>query len=139
MPDSTDVPATVGDLARVLAEPKPMRRGTLAERYLKCNKSGCSCADHAEALHGPYYSVVRVVNGRTRSRHVPAEQVGELRRQVETGQQFRKHVESYWQACERWADARLDAPEAATEGEAAKKGGSKRRSRARLSPRSKRS
>lgn len=138
MPDSTDVPAAVLDLARVLAEPRPMRRGTLAERFLKCNKSGCSCADTAEALHGPYYSVVRVVNGRTRSRHVPAEQVDDLRRQVETGQQFRKHVESYWQACERWADARLQAPEAASQG-AAKKGVSKKPSARKSQPRSKRS
>ena len=63
-------------------------------------------------------------------------QVKLLRQQVDAGQEFRKQVESYWQACEQWADAQLD--EAASETEAAKKGGSKRRSRARSSPRSKR-
>ncbi len=50
---------------------------------------------------------------------------------------FRKQVEAYWQACERWADAQLDSPEAASQ-EAAKKGGSKRRSTPRSSRRSKR-
>ena len=136
MPDPTDVPAAVRDLAHRLAEPRPMRRGSLAVRYLRCNKPGCACAERADARHGPYHSVVRVVDGKTRSRHVPAEQAELLRQQVDAGQEFRKQVESYWQACEQWADAQLD--EAASETEAAKKGGSKRRSRARSSPRSKR-
>ena len=138
MPDPTEVPAAVCDLARGLAEPRPMRRGTLATRYVQCNKPGCLCADRAEARHGPYYSVVRVVDGRTRSRHVPADRAGELRRQVEAGRQFRKHIEAYWQACEQWADAQLDGPEAISQ-EAVKKGGSKRPSRPKSSPRSKRS
>ena len=138
MPDPTDVPATVRDLARLLSGPTPMRRGTLAIRYLRCNKPGCACAHRADARHGPYCSVVRVVAGRTRSRYVPADRVAELRRQVQAGQQFRKHVEAYWQACEQWADAELDAPEAASK-EAAKKGASQRPSRRKSSPRSKRS
>jgi hypothetical protein len=81
---------------------------------------------------------VRVVDGKTRSRHVPAAQADLLREQVEAGRQFRKHVDAYWQVCEQWADAQLDAPEAASQ-EAAKKGGSKRRLKPRSSPRSKRS
>lgn len=138
MPNPTDVPAAVDHLARVLAEPRPMRRGTLAVRYIKCNKPGCPCGDQASARHGPYCSVVRVVDGRTRSRHVPADRVAELRQQVEAGQAFRKRVEAYWRACEQWADARLEAPEA-TSPEAAKKGASKRPSRPKSSRRSTRS
>lgn len=137
MPDS-DIPAAVRDLARQLTEPRPMRRGSVSTRYVKCNKPGCACAARTEARHGPYVSVVRVVAGTTQSRWVPAEQVVMLRRQVEAGQQFRKQVEAYWQACEQWADAQLDVPEAAAQ-EAAKKGGSKRRLQPRSSPRSKRS
>ena len=125
MPNRSDVPPAVGDLARTIAEPNPMRRGTLAKRFLKCNKPGCRCAESKDARHGPYHSIVRVVQGRTRSRHVPAGQVAEARRQVEAGQQFRKYLEDYWQACEQWADARLDAPETAST-EAAKKGASKK-------------
>ena len=138
MPDPTDVPATVRDLARLLGGPTPMRRGTLAIRYLRCNKPGCACAHRADARHGPYCSVVRVVGGRTRSRYVPADRVAELRRQVEAGQQFRTRVAAYWQVCEQWADARLAAPEAAAQ-EAAQKGASKPPSRPKSSPRSTRS
>ncbi len=137
MPERPDVPAAVRNLARQLSEPQPMRRGTLSTQYLRCNKAGCACADQPGARHGPYYRVVRVVKGRTQSRHVPADRVDALRRQVGAGQQFRKHVEVYWQACEQWADAELDAPEAAAKG-AAKKGASKRPSKPRSSRRSKR-
>ena len=131
-------PEEVLALASLLAEPRPMRRGSVSERYVKCNKAGCPCVDRPEARHGPYYSVTRVVKGRTQSRWLDAEQVRQVREQVDSGQQFRKRVEAYWQACERWADARLEAPEAASQ-EAAKKGASKRRSKPRSSARSKRS
>ena len=137
MPDS-DAPPRVQELAHQLAEPKAMRRGSVSIRYVKCNKPGCPCAERADARHGPYVSVVRVVTGKTQSRWVLPGQVATLRRQVEAGQQFRKDVAAYWQACEQWADAQLDAPEAASQ-EAAKKGASKRRSKPRSSPRSKRS
>lgn len=137
MPERADVPAAVRDLARQLAEPQPMRRGTLSTQYLRCNKPGCACADAPGARHGPYYRVVRVVQGRTQSRHVPADRVERLRQQVEAGQAFRQHVEAYWQVCERWADAELDVPAAAAQ-EAAKKGASKRPSKRRPSRRSKR-
>ena len=137
MPERPDVPAAVRNLARQLSEPQPMRRGTLSIQYLRCNKPGCACTDRPEARHGPYYRVVRVVKGRTQSRHVPADRVDELRRQVGAGQQFRKHVEAYWQACEHWADTELGAPGAAAKG-AAKKGASKRPSPRRSSRRSKR-
>ena len=138
MPDRHDTPAAVRDLARRLSEPQPMRRGTFSVQYLKCNKPGCACADRPAARHGPYYRVVRVVGGKTRSRHVSATHADVLRQQVEAGQKFRTHVDAYWQACEQWADAQLDAPEAASH-EAAKKGASKRRSKPRSSPRSTRS
>lgn len=137
MPDS-DIPAAVRDLARQLAEPRPMRRGSVSTRYVKCHKPGCSCAARPEARHGPYVSVVRVVAGKTQSRWVSAEHVDTLRRQVEAGQQFRRQVGAYWEACEQWANAQLEAPEAASPG-AAQKRGSKKPSTRKSSPRSKRS
>lgn len=131
-----DVPTRIGELAARLGEPRPMRRGSISSRMVKCNKPGCACSERADARHGPYVSWVRVVDGKTQSRWVASEKAEIVRRQVEAGQQFRKQVESYWEACERWADAEL---EAAPEGGAAKKGGSKRRSKPRSSSRSKRS
>ena len=137
MPDEL-VPATVRELGAELAEPRPMRRGSVSERSMKCGRRGCRCQEDLEARHGPYYSLTRVEEGKTKSRYLTAEQADQARLQVEAGQQFRKQVEQYWKVCEQWADAQLDLPQAASQ-EAAKKGGSKRRSKSRSSPRSKRS
>ena len=135
MPNN-NVPPPVHEIASRLAEPKPMRRGSLSVRYIKCNKPGCACADDPEARHGPYTSVVRTIDGQTRSRRVPAAQTDVLRQQIEAGRQFRKEVEAYWQACEQWADAELDSAEGTSQ-KVAKKGGSEKPSRRKSSGRSK--
>jgi len=138
MAETPDIPGPVRTLAAQMAAPTPMRRGSLSERYVKCSKPGCACAERPIARHGPYYSLTRTVGGRTQSRFVPAMQTTRVRQQIAAGQQFRRHVDAFWDACEQWADAQLDAPEAAAQ-EAAKKGAAKRPSTRRSSPRSKRS
>jgi hypothetical protein len=137
MAESADIPAAVRSLAAQLAAPTPMRRGSLSERYVKCSKPGCACAERPTARHGPYFSLTRTVAGRTQSRFVPAAQAARVREQIAAGQQFRRHVDAFWEACEHWADAQLDGAEAAAE--AAEKGGSRRRSRRKSSRRSRRS
>lgn len=138
MDGSPGVPVEVRHLVGQFAAPQPMRRGSLSERYVKCSKPGCLCAEEPRARHGPYYSLTRAVAGRTQSRFLSAEQAAIVRRQVAAGRQFRQQVDAYWAACERWADAQLDAPAAAAQ-TAAQKGGSPRPSRRRSSRRSRRS
>lgn len=138
MPDAPAIPSEVRNLADQLVEAKPMRRGSVSQRFVKCNKVGCPCGDDADARHGPYYSVSRVVGGQTRSRWLGVEQAALVRAQVGAGQEFRKHLEDYWQACERWADGQLEASEATSQ-EVAEKKGSKRRSRPKSSRKSGRS
>ncbi|MGH7263900.1 MAG: DUF6788 family protein [Candidatus Rokuibacteriota bacterium] len=125
----------VRTLAAEVGTPAPMRRGSLSERYVKCSKTGCACAARPEARHGPYYSLTRTVAGQTQSRFVPAEQAPRVRQQIAAGQQFRRRVDAYWEACEQWADAQLTPPAAAE----AEKKGSTRPSRRRWSRRSRRS
>src|SRR5580692_7058082 len=115
MPDSREVPQRILDLAAQLAKAKPMRRGSLSERYVKCSKPGCPCASDPDARHGPYFSLTRGVGGRTESRFVSAAQAELVRRQVE----------AFWEACEQWANAQLEGPAASSE--AAQKRGSRRR------------
>ena len=138
MPEPNEVVEPVRRAVAQLSQPKPMRRGSLGERFLKCGKPSCACATREEARHGPYFSLTRAVGGRTQSRRLSAEQAARVRQQLAAGREFREHVEAYWQACERWADAQLQAPEAVSQ-EAAKKGASRPRSKPRSSPRSKRS
>ncbi len=136
MPNSHQAPARVRDLATLLALPKPMRRGSLSERYVKCSKRGCACAHDPKARHGPYFSLTRGVGGRTQSRFISNAQAELVRRQVEAGQHFRRQVEAFWEACEQWADAQLEDPAASP---AAQKRGSGQRWRPNSSKRSKHS
>jgi len=137
MPDPHEVPSRIRDLAAQLAQPQPMRRGSFSERYVKCSKPGCACANDPKARHGPYFSLTRAVRGRTQSRFLSAPQAELVRRQVQVGQQFRRQVEAFWEACEQWANAQLESPSAASR--AAQKKGSKRRWKRNWSKRSKHS
>ena len=134
MPNSPESPARVRDLALQFTQPKPMRRGSLSERYVKCSKPGCTCAEHPKARHGPYFSLTRGVGGRTQSRFISPAQAELVRHQVLAGQHFRRQEEACWEACEQWADAQLAAPAAS---EAAQKKGSKRPWKAKSSKKSK--
>jgi hypothetical protein len=138
MLETPEVPSRVRALAAQFGAPTAMRRGSLSERYVKCSKPGCRCAEDPTARHGPYYSLTRGVEGRTRSRWLGAEQAEVARRQLAAGQQFRAQVDAYWAACEAWADAQLDTP-AAPPVAAGEKGGSRRPSTRRRSAKSRRS
>jgi hypothetical protein len=134
--DNTPPPAHLRQLAAELAEPKPMRRGSLSERTIKCSKPGCACAQDPKARHGPYFSLTRAVKGKTRSRFLTPQQAAVARRQIETGQEFRNQVEAYWEGCEDWADRELEGSATASLGEA-EKGGSPRASKKKSSRKSK--
>jgi len=119
------IPKAVGKLAEELAEPSPMRRGSVAERLMKCGQKACRCQQDPAARHGPYFSLTRTTGGKTRSRYLTAEQAALAHAQLEAGQGFRQRVEAYWRACEEWGEAQLNLPEVAVQG-VAKKGGSKK-------------
>jgi hypothetical protein len=129
------VPLPVRQLLTELADPQPMRRGSVSERTIKCSKPGCACAQNADARHGPYYSYTHVVDGKTHSRFLTAEQADLVRQQVDAGRQFRSRVDALWEACEEWADSQL-ADLAVSSGEAKKKG-SRRISKTKSSRKSK--
>ena len=102
-----DVPSSVRELAAVLSQPKPMRRGSVSERTMKCGKAGCPCQVDPKKRHGPYYSLTRPMAGKTHSRYLSPEQAELAQQQIEQGHTFRERVEQYREACEQWADAQL--------------------------------
>jgi len=132
------IPDRIRQLASDLAQPQPMRRGSVSRRTIKCGKPGCACAHDPKARHGPYYSLTQAVGGKTRSRFLTAEQVAVVQQQIATGRQFREQVDTYYEVCEQWADAQLEAPPDASSGKA-EKGGSKRISKSASRRKSKRS
>ena len=125
-------PAELRHLAAELAEAKPMRRGSLSERMVKCSKPGCPCADNPGARHGPYFSLTRAVQGKTHSRFLTPEQAALARQQIAAGHQFRAKIETLWKGCEAWADSQLQGSSTASIAKV-EKGGSKRTSKTRSS------
>src|SRR2546427_8807834 len=87
-------PDATRQLAIELAQARPMRRGSLSERYMKCGQVSCRCQQDLEARHGPYFSLTRGAGGTTRSRYLSEAQAKLARVQIEAGQQFRKQVDA---------------------------------------------
>ena len=123
-------------LKRELAGVDEMRPGALVGRYRKCSKASCHCAEAESGGHGPSWSLTRVVRGKTVTKIIPAAAVERTRAQIAEHRRFRELARELVEVSEKICDAELAA---APEGQVAKKGGSKRRSKPRLSPRSKRS
>ncbi len=132
----SEIPSRVRQLAAGLSVPKAMRRGSLSERSVKCSKPNCACGQDPKARHGPYPSLTRAVEGKTRSRFLTTQQAEIARQQIAAGRKFREQLDDYWEACEQWADAQLEDLPAASQ-EAAKKGGSRRSSKSRWRKKSK--
>lgn len=130
MPEPIPVPADVLAATAALREPRPMRRGSLTTRLMKCGQRTCACQRDSAARHGPYIEWSRVVGGRRVARYLAPEQAQLVRAQIDAGHGFRRSVEDLWRAAERWADAELGA--AGDEGE--EKGGSGSPSMRRLRP-----
>ena len=120
MPTSPPVvPPRIRQLAAELADPKPMRRGSLSERTIKCSKPSCACAQDPKARHGPYYSLTQAVGGKTRSRFLTVKQAEVVQQQIDAGREFRGRVDAFREACEQWADTQLE--EVSTSSEEVKK------------------
>ncbi len=117
----------------VFGAPKPLRRGSVTLRYVKCGKTGCPCAVDKDARHGPYPSLAIVVDGRTKTVHLSEEEAEVVVRQIEEWKHVRNTFDVWLQDCERCADEELESLRASS----AEKGGSRRRSRRVLRPRSK--
>ena len=117
------VPARIAQLAAAFSHPQPIRRGSLYERRMKCGQAACACQYDPKATHGPYCTLTQKIEGKTRSRYISPQQAVMVRRQIDSGRQFRERVEAYWAACERWADEQLAA--VAASAEEAEKGGSR--------------
>ena len=126
------------ELKAELTQVGDLRPGSLVERYRRCGKPNCHCADRDAAAHGPLWSLTHEVAGKTLTTVIPSAAVEQTRQQLAEYKRFRALAKAFVEASEQLCDAQLRTPEAASQ-EPTKKGGSKRPSRARSSPRSKHS
>jgi hypothetical protein len=126
------------ELKAGLATVGNMRPGSLVERYRRCGKPGCRCAQPGDPGHGPSWSLTHAVSGKTETKIIPQDAVEETQQQIATYRRFRDQVHALVETSEKLCDARLRGSRATSEEEAEKKG-FRRAFKARSSRKSKRS
>ena len=90
--DPAALAARRDELRRQLAAIGDLRPGSLVKNYRRCGKPTCFCADKQKRGHGPYWLLTWSVQGRTRSRSIPASQVEATQAQIAECQRLRRLV-----------------------------------------------
>jgi hypothetical protein len=126
MPSSPDSLASLearrDHLKRQLSALGDLRPGSLVERYRRCGKPNCRCAQPGAPGHGPSYSLTHAVSGKTVTRIIPAKFLEQTRGQLSEHQRFRQLTQDLVAVNEKICDSRLESPESETESK--KKGNS---------------
>ena len=115
------------DLARI----GDLRPGSLKAQYRRCGKSNCRCAREGEQGHGPSWFLSRIVKGKMHCQAIPVRALEETRQQVDECRRLRDLTRELIEVNERICHRRL-RPD--TPASAAKKRGSRPRSRRRSPP-----
>jgi hypothetical protein len=84
-----------------------LRPGSLVERYRKCGKPNCHCAQPEEPGHGPSWSLTRDVKGKTTTKIIPKEFVPRTREQIEEYQRLRHLTSELVEVNEKICEARI--------------------------------
>ena len=126
LPDSlASLEARRDHLKLQLAALGDLRPGSLVERYRRCGKPNCRCAQPGAPGHGPSYSLTHAVSGKTVTRIIPAKFLEQTRRQLSEHRRFRQLTQDLVAVNEKICDSRLENPESETQ--------SKKKVRSRLS------
>lgn len=111
-------------LRHQLTQTQDMRQGTLSERFRRCGKPNCHCAQEGARGHGPSFSLTRSIEGKTLTRIIPATQVPLAREQLVEFQKFRELSRQLLEVSEKLCEARLNGDAVASS--SSKKKSSKR-------------
>ena len=92
-----------------------LRPGSLVERYRKCGKPNCHCAQPDEPGHGPSWSLTHDVKGKTTTRIIPKALVPRTREHIAEYQRLRRLTSDLVEVNEKICEARIASGE--TEGD----------------------
>jgi hypothetical protein len=96
-----------------LVEIGDMRPGSLVERFRKCGKPTCHCAEGGTPGHGPGYSLTHAVDGKTVTRVIPkGVAVEHTRQQIAEYHRFRDLVRELITVSEQICDAQIPSANA---------------------------
>ena len=95
----------------LLADLGDLRPGSLVERYRKCGKPNCHCAEPGEAGHGPSWSLTHDSKGKTITRVIPPHLVPQTRVQLAEYQRLRGLTRDLVEVSGKICDARIQGSE----------------------------
>ena len=96
-----------------LVEIGDMRPGSLVERFRKCGKPTCHCAEKNAPGHGPCYSLTHAVEGKTVTRVIPkGAAVEHTRQQIAEYHRFRELVRELITVSTQICDVQMPAARA---------------------------
>lgn len=84
-----------------------LRPGSLKDRFRKCGKPNCHCAEPGDAGHGPSWSLTRGEKGKTITKIIPAAVVPQTREQLAEYQRLRSLTQELVTVSEKICDARI--------------------------------
>jgi hypothetical protein len=94
-----------------LAVTGDFRRGSVTENYRRCGKANCVCAQPGHRGHGPRYLWTRsVAGGKTKGHQVAGPELGKVRRELATYQEFVAVSEQIVEVSEAICEARPVSP-----------------------------
>jgi hypothetical protein len=96
-------------LKRQLSGLGDLRPGSLVERYRKCGKPNCHCAQPDDAGHGPSWSLTHDVKGRTTTNVIPEAFVPQTREQIAEYQRLRQLTRDLVGVSEKICAARMES------------------------------
>lgn len=91
-----------------IAQLDDMRPGSLVHRHMKCGSPACRCQQDDHPGHGPYYVLVRNVDGKRTSRSLPASAAATTEAQIAEYQRFHRLSAELVQISEQLCDAQID-------------------------------
>ena len=80
------------EIIKVITNLSFFRPGTLLERYRKCGKPNCHCANEGAKGHGPQWSLTRAKKGKTITKIIPADAVDITKKQIAEHKEFTRCV-----------------------------------------------
>ena len=124
-PSLTELHQQRTDLLSQIATLKEFRPGSLTERYRKCGKPSCHCANPGDPGHGPSWSLTRKVNGKTVTKVLPPDTVEATKIQIERFHELQTLLHEFTEVNIKICDALLqNDPNDLNGPEGAEKGGS---------------
>lgn len=89
----------IEQLKERMARLGPLHPGSISQQFNVCGKAHCRCKDRPHPVkHGPDYQLSYVVSGRSTSRFLKREEVGEVRRRIKRYQSLKKWMAELVQA-----------------------------------------